>query len=207
LLYILLRSKVRQNRITAAEAAADWLSATFLMKGIQIKLICGPTPNLTLHNGEEVLCIFPETILTEPRAIRTSRGAYAGPSFRIAKGVSFRFGGYRGTSESHEELRPIDRGTLALTNQRLVFEGSGRTISTRLEDIIEIEAYLDGLRLRRERKQRVEYFQLSSGLEMTYPRDGKNVSAPVQGRMIKAAIEQARVFRRHGQGIRQPLDC
>jgi hypothetical protein len=60
-------------------------------------LVVGPDPS-PAEGGE--------TVLTEPRSVRTSRGAYAGPSFRIAKGVSFRFGGYCGTSESHEELRP-----------------------------------------------------------------------------------------------------
>lgn len=80
---------------------------------------------IILKKKEEIQLALPNVSLLEPRAVRT--GAYGGPSFRVAKGVYFRVGGVR--SESHEELRNIDQGTLTLTNKRVVFSGTKRTIN------------------------------------------------------------------------------
>jgi uncharacterized protein YecT (DUF1311 family) len=190
----------RQKNAKARSAAIDWMRMT-LLQGTTIRLTCGPTPNVNFHDDEEFLSVFPETTLTEPRAVRTSRGIYGGPSFRIAKGVYFRLGGYRGTSESHEELRGIDSGTLVITNQRLIFVGSFRTISFPLADIIGSVAYLRSLELHRKGKQRTEYFNFSKNLEMTYNRDGETRSAPVDAVMIKLVIDQAYLYKDHPEFV------
>jgi hypothetical protein len=39
------------------------------------------------------------------------------PNLRVAKGVSFRLGGASARSESHDEIRVIDQGSLILTNK------------------------------------------------------------------------------------------
>ena len=54
--------------------------------------------------------------LQEPRAVRQTHAAYGGPTIRVAKGVSFRLGGASARSESHEEIRAIDRGSLNFNN-------------------------------------------------------------------------------------------
>ena len=59
----------------------------------------------------------------------TRLGAYGGPSFRVAKGVNFRVGGFQARGESHEELRVIDNGDITLTNKRFVFSGSKRSVN------------------------------------------------------------------------------
>jgi hypothetical protein len=203
-LYFLYRLIARQKRTTKLTLAGDWL-ADLVAKGTQIKLICGNAPGVILNDGEELLCVFPGTTLLEPRAVRTWRGRYGGPSFRIAKGVSFRLGESRGTSESHDEMRALDHGTLVITNQRLVFLGSGRTSSVALGKVIDIEAYSDAIRLNRQGKQRVEYFQFSSDLQVPYNKDGKNQSVPLDGRMVKGAIDQAIFYRSHPAAIGRPL--
>jgi hypothetical protein len=200
--YFSYRLIVRQKRL----AAIGWLQ-DLLTKGIQIKFICGSTPNIALDHGEELLGAFPQTTLVEGRAVRTWRSQYGGPSFRIVKGLSYRFGGSRGTSESHEELRAVDCGTLALTNHRLIFMGLARTTSVDLEKIVSIEPLSDGFQLHREGKEKAQYFQLSSGLEVTFRSDGKTLSAPVDGAMIKAAIDQAILYRRTPQAAGLSLEA
>jgi len=132
------RAKAAEQRNKATAEASEWMRS-FLSQGKQMKFICGSIPNLSMETNEEVAGVLPGTTLMETRAVRTSRGAYGGSSFRIAKGVSFRLGGYRGTSESHDEFREIDTGTLVLTSQRLIFIGMKRTLATPLEKIIDIE--------------------------------------------------------------------
>jgi hypothetical protein len=181
----------------AIRAAVKWM-AELVDKGMRIKLICGDASGVILDSHEELLGFFPETTLLEPRAVRTYRGGYAGPSIRVAKGVSFRFGGYRGSSESHDEMRSIDRGTLVLTSQRLMFIGAGRTSSVALEKIIRVEGFNYTLQLHRDGKQRVEYFRFSKGIEMHYQCDAKSLSVtPPYGQVVKLAVTQAIKYQLH----------
>src|SRR5262245_37395524 len=104
------------------------------------RMICGPVPG-GFDNNEQVLAVFPVIALKEPRAIRYSRSRYAGHSVRVMKGWSVRTGEGGGQSESVEELREIDVGTLVLTSKRLAFIGMVRTNSCGLDDLIAIETY------------------------------------------------------------------
>lgn len=92
---------------------------------------------------------FPNISLWESRAVRKTSGGYGGPSFRVAKGVYFRVGGFQAKSESHDELKNIDLGELTLTNKRLVFSGAKRSVNIDIRKIISIEPYSDGIALRR----------------------------------------------------------
>jgi len=52
-------------------------------------------------------------------------GGYSGFSFRIAKGVRYHVGGTRGHYQQGEERpAPIDRGTVTITDKRVVFQGT-----------------------------------------------------------------------------------
>ena len=161
----------------------------------RLKLICAEAPGVILDGDEELLGVFPQIVLREPRAVRDYRGHYAGQSIRVAKGASFRFGGYRSSSESHDELRSIDQGTLVLTSHRLMFLGAKRTSAVQLEKIVDLESYDDGLQLHRQGKEKVEHFQFSGGVEMSYQRDGKSVLAPLGGQVVKLIVEQAIQYR------------
>jgi len=78
---------------------------------------------------------------------RTTSIRYGGPAVRIKimKGVSYRAGGYRvgRSTEDYEHL--IGRGPLVVTNKRLIFAGDARSMSPRLDSILQIESYSDGV--------------------------------------------------------------
>jgi uncharacterized protein len=169
--------------------------ADLTARNIQIKLIAGEVPNIALRKGEHVLCAFPKTTLLEPRAVRTWHSTYGGPTIRVARGLSFRFGQSHGVSESHDELRAIDRGTLLLTNERIVFIGTQRTTSVALQKLIDIEAFDDGLVVHREGKQKIEGYQLNGALQINYQYNGQTLAVPVDGRLIKFAIDDAVLVR------------
>ena len=113
---------------------------------------------IILKKGEEAGVVLSGVNLLEPRAVRQTRGGYAGPTIRVAKGVSFRMGSVSARSESHEELRKIDQGTFVLTNKRMIFIGAKRTTNIDLRKIISITAYKEGIASQRENKQKTEYF-------------------------------------------------
>ncbi|MCD6568255.1 MAG: hypothetical protein J7K94_05940, partial [Dehalococcoidia bacterium] len=134
----------------------QWLTA--LKEGeISVKMICDNSQVL-LKRKEELEVVLPDMALWEPRSVRQNVGGYGGPSFRIAKGVSWRLGAFKAQSESHEELRAIDQGRFTLTNKRLVFSGAKRTVDINLNKIISIEPYSDGIAVRTSGRQKAQYF-------------------------------------------------
>ncbi len=142
-----------------------------------------------LKKNERALLFLSDVALWEPRAVRQTRGAYGGPTFRVAKGVSFRVGSFQSHSESHEELRTIDQGMLTLTNKRLVFTGTKRTTNIDLRKIVSIEPYKDGIASQRENKQKTEYFIGINRTSLNITVNERRHTIPVSGVVLKCVIE------------------
>ena len=151
----------------AKQREADMECWMIQLKEGNIPIRMGGEAPIILKKKEDLIFALPNTSLWEPRAVRRTTGGYGGPSFRVAKGVYFRVGGFRAQSESHKELRTIDQGALTLTNKRLVFSGAKRTINIDLRKIISVEPYSDGIALRREGKQKTQYFTDIDQAELT----------------------------------------
>ena len=146
--------------------------------GCPIILKKSETPVLVLHN----------VTLKEPRSVRTSVGGYGGPTIRIAKGFSLRLGGVSHRSMSHEEIHDIDRGTLTITNKRLIFSGSMKLINYNLSKILSITDYKDAIAIQRDNKQKTEYFANLDNIILTYQVDDQSGKTPFYGFLLKAAI-------------------
>lgn len=180
----------RKKEIKEKEALRERRINEFLTKlgnGL-INLKSSTNSPIIPKKNEETNLVMPNVTFLESRAVRQTVGGYGGPSFRVAKGVSFRFGGVSARSESHEELRKIDQGTLLLTNKRLVFIGAKRTINIDLKKIIAIEPYKDGIGSQRENKQKTEYFPQTHKTNLTITTDSQRISIPINGAVLKAAI-------------------
>jgi hypothetical protein len=160
-------------------------------RGERPKMICDEVPAAFDHD-EQVLCVLPGMDLMELRAVRHSirrgRSAYGGPTIRLARGLSVRLGASDSTghsvSESVDELRQIDNGTLVLTTKRLAFFDSLRTNNSSLDDLIGVKDVGNGIKVHRERKQKAETYLLTSPLSV----DGLVIT----GAMILFAIEMAK---------------
>jgi hypothetical protein len=166
-------------------------------QGLPLEMICSDPP--VIGNNEEVIFCLPNVDLMEPRAVRYSQralqGRSVGSSTRIMKGLSIRTGGYgghsQGQSESVDELRCIDRGTLVLTTARLVFLGAIRTSNVKLKDIISVEpTYIDAFELHRERKDKVETYRFSEPLQV---REGSGQYLGVFPRTVCTSIRLAKI--------------
>ena len=138
--------------------------------------------------NEKTSMVMNNISLLEPRSIRNTRGGYGGPSIHVAKGVSFRLGAVAAQSESHEELRTIDKGSLILTNKRLIFIGSKRTTNIDLKRILAVKPYKDGIESQRDNKQKTEYFIGTDKTTINFTKNGRHNSIPVNGVVLKAAI-------------------
>ena len=145
----------------------------------------GVDASLMLKAGEKAFFSLPDITLREPRSV--SNGVYGGPSIHIAKGVTIRAGAFQ--AQSHEELKDIDQGTLVLTNKRLVFAGSKRSVEPVLAKLISVDAYSDAVAIRREGKEKTEfYLGLDHGFyEFTV--DGRSYREQFSGLMLKYMIE------------------
>lgn len=124
----------------------------FLDLGARKKLtVMGPDEvSIVLKEGE--LAVFQEpSRFYETRAYRI----YGGGGTRI-KGVYV--GG--GASESHQRLREIDTGTLVLTNQRLIFDGSMENRALNLKDIISASAWTDAIEVSSSRRQKSQVYTI-----------------------------------------------
>ncbi len=148
----------------------------------------GQSP-VILKKDEAISIIMDNINLQEPRAVRQTHAAYGGPTIRVAKGVSFRIGGASARSESHEEIRVIDNGKLVLTNKRLIFIGTKRTVNIDLRKIMAIVPYKDGIESQRENKQKPEYFTGTDKHTINYTINGRSGTVPIYGNVLKAAIQ------------------
>jgi len=139
--------------------------------------------------GERLVATIPGVTLSEPRSVRETHGGGAGPSFRVAKGVYIRAGGFASRSEFHEEIRSIDSGTLTLTDRRLVFAGQKRTKNINLGKIVSIKPFKDGIAINREGKQKTEYYSGLDNAVLRFSIEGRDYEEPLSGAFFARLIE------------------
>jgi len=146
--------------------------------------------NVILTQNEKFIYSIPDVILSEPRSVRDTTGVYGGPTIRIMKGISWRLGGFKARSESHEELRTIDKGILTLTNKRLIFTGSIKSSSIELKKILSIEPYADGIAVNKDGKQKPEYYTNVDHHKLQILTQGRSYEIPMDGVILKVLIER-----------------
>lgn len=115
-----------------------------------------PAP-VHLQRGEKAYAVV-RAEAWEERS-RVSRVSYAGPALnlRVVQGVYLRAGTYAvgGQREAYEHL--IGQGDLIVTSKRLIFVGPNKSISPRLDSILQIDPYIDGVRITRATGKPVLY--------------------------------------------------
>jgi hypothetical protein len=96
--------------------------------------------------------------------MREFRGGSSGFSFRIAKGVRYRTGSFRGHSVVvGTQLQVADTGVLAVTSTRIVFLGSRKTVEIPYSKLVGLEVFTDGIRFSASNRQNAPLFRLESG--------------------------------------------
>jgi hypothetical protein len=117
-------------------------------------------PHLLARPGEAV---YLETVarLMKSAVIREYRAGSRGLSFRIMRGVSYRVGATRGQVVTvGTELQVADEGGLSVTDRRIVFSGSSKTLEFRYDKLVDIKLYSDGIQLGVTNRQTPSLFTL-----------------------------------------------
>ena len=159
----------------------------------KVSVNCVNAPNsVILKKDEKVIVALPNITLKESRSVRVSSGSYGGPSFRVAKGVYFHVGGFGSTSQSHGEIKDIDRGVLTITNQRFVFSGGMKSVDVPLRKVTGLDPFSDGVALHREGYQKTQYFVWRGKLAtLNIGVSGRQYQEELSGLVLKYLIEGA----------------
>ncbi len=157
-----------------------------LSKG-EISLKATNSP-VILKKNEEAYLTLPNIKLSEPRSVRVSRSGGVGTSYRVAKGFTVHSGTGQSRSVSHEEIMGVDVGKLIITNKRLVFVGSKKSVNIDLRKILSINIFKDGISIQRENKQKVEYFTGTNKATMDFTLEGRKQTLALEGYLIRAII-------------------
>lgn len=129
-----------QNKLFLINEANEYID---LIKKTKSLSLIKPEGSIFLDKDEN-LFLKEDSILKETRSVRHSSGGFGGVT--VMKGV--RIGGYSGTSSSSLEWSALDRGTLFLTSQKLLFTGNKENRTIKLENVVAIKTYLDAIEIK-----------------------------------------------------------
>lgn len=144
---------------------------------------------INLDYGEIAYLYFDSLELWEHRTVIVSHGSFGGPVFQVNDNFAYGMGGGESVSESHEELKHVDDGSLTLTNQRLIFMGENKTLNIYLDSILAINEYNDAIAISTENSQVTEYFKGIESFNLNYQINGRNYSKPFHNELFKLAIQ------------------
>lgn len=146
----------------------------FLEKGAFLRdLLNGKLPDnlpksstlpFNFQKSEKVLWVFDNVDYYEKVKKKHYSGGYSGFSVRIARGLYWRIGGFRGKPVVTEELEKVDNGVMVVTTKHIYFGGKERIFRIRLDKIIAFEPYENGIGIQRDAKSaRPQYFVTDDG--------------------------------------------
>ena len=103
-----------------------------------------------LQKNENVIWIFQNVDFYEQRTRTVYQGKTQGVSVRIAKGLYYRTGSFKGNPVKIEEMKYISRGLVALTNKQIYFASSAKNFKVPYNKIVTIDPYEDGVGLQKD---------------------------------------------------------
>ena len=103
-----------------------------------------------LEKDENILWIFQNVEFYEQRTKTTFEGRSQGVSIKIAKGVYYRTGNFKGNPVTNTQMTLLGSGLLALTNRNLYFSSSTKNLKTPFKKLISLTEYSDGIGLQKD---------------------------------------------------------
>lgn len=133
---------------------------TRFMKGVVLReLMEGKVPSrvkvevpvfFNFQKDEKVIWVWDRVGYYEEKTRRQYVGGTRGLSIRVARGVYFRIGSFRGRPVETTERVPVDTGLLVVTNKHLYFHGRTKTFRIRLDKIVAFIPFENGVGIQRE---------------------------------------------------------
>lgn len=103
-----------------------------------------------LQKSESLIWIFKNVEFYEQRTQTVFHGRSQGLSFRIAKGVYYRTGTFKGYPVKTEEMKYICNGLVGLTDKNLYFSSSMKNFKIPYNKIVTLDPYEDGLGIQKD---------------------------------------------------------
>jgi hypothetical protein len=133
---------------------------TRVAKGVVLReLVDGNLPRKVRVEGnlpfnfqkdEQLVWLFQGVEYYEQKTRRHYEGRSSGVSIRIAKGVYYRTGGFKGHPVETTANVHVGRGMLAFTNKNLYFAGDTKGFRIPYKKIVAYEPYTDGIGIQRD---------------------------------------------------------
>lgn len=111
--------------------------------------IDGNSP-FNLQRGETLVWAFPSVPYHELKTRRSFQGSSQGMSFRIAKGVYYRVGSFKGHPVETSSIELVDTGVLGVTTKHLYFAGAVKSFRIPYSKVIAFTPYSDGIGVQRD---------------------------------------------------------
>lgn len=111
--------------------------------------------SFNFQKSEKVLWMFPDVSYFEEKTRKEYVGRSAGVRIRLAKGIYYSTGAFRGHPVETSSIEFIGSGDLCVTNKHLYFSG-GKPFRVRLDKIVSFEPYDDGVGFVKEAARPIE---------------------------------------------------
>lgn len=111
--------------------------------------ISGNIP-FNLQKSEKLVWVFQDTKYYEMKTRRQYVGGYQGFSVRIAKGLYYRAGAFKGMPVETAQMAHVDTGLFGVTNSHIYFSGKVKGLRIKYDKILSFEPYSDGIGIQRD---------------------------------------------------------
>ena len=121
---------------------------------------------LNLQKSERAFTWLQSVTLYEMRTHTRTEGANAGFSVRAAQGLWLHSGKRAGQVIKEDYWKELDTGVLVLTNKHVYFKGSFKASRIRLDKIVGLQFYGDGIDITKESASgKTQHFAVSHGID------------------------------------------
>ena len=116
-----------------------------------------------LSKNEKIIYSFNHTPFY--REVKKTRyvGGAQGFSIRIAKGVYYRVGAFKGNRITENSIEQIDAGSLIITNKNLFFVGQNNSMKIPISQIISVTPFEDGIKISKNGNAKDLIFKTGDG--------------------------------------------
>lgn len=102
------------------------------------------------QKNEKLVWVFQGVKYYEQKVRREYVGGYHGVSIRIAKGLYYRVGAFKGHPVERTEMTFLDSGLLGVTDKHLYFSSTSKSFRIPYNKIVSMTPYSDGIGIQRD---------------------------------------------------------
>jgi hypothetical protein len=103
-----------------------------------------------MQKGETIVWAFNNVAYYEQRTFTRYEGGSHGVSVRVAKGLYYRVGSFRGQPVKRDQMVALGTGLLGVTDRHLYFVGQSKTFRVKYDKIVSFTPYSDGIGIMRD---------------------------------------------------------